>query len=142
MAYTDLDQLTDRFGAQMLVNLTDRSDPRTDAVDTNIVDRAIADTQAVIDGHLVGKYALPVSIVPPLIAELAATIAIYKLHIYTPEGKIGEDYKQALRSLESIARGTIKLSIEGAPAAAGQSSGARMTDRKRPMTAKNMTGFI
>jgi phage gp36-like protein len=142
VAYTDLDQLTDRFGAQMLVNLTDRSDPRTDAVDTNIVDRAIADTQAVIDGHLVGKYALPVSAVPPLIADLAAIIAIYKLHIYTPEEKIGEDYKQALRSLESIARGTIKLSIEGAPAAAGQSSGARLTDRKRPMTAANMTGFI
>jgi phage gp36-like protein len=142
VSYTDLDQLTDRFGSKMLVNLTDRSDPRTDAVDTDIVDRALADTQAVIDGHLVGKYALPITDVPPLIAELAATIAIYKLHIYTPDEKIGDDYKQALRSLESIAKGTIKLSIEGAPAAAGQSSGARLTDRKRPMTAANMTGFI
>lgn len=142
MEYTDIDQLTDRFGTQMLVNLTDRSDPRTGAVDMDIIARAIADTQAVIDGYLGGKYALPLTELPALIAELSATIAIYKLHIYTPDDKIAKDYEQALKSLKDIAHGTIKLSVAGVPSASGQSSGARLTDRKRPMTAANMTGYI
>jgi phage gp36-like protein len=140
--YTDIDQLTDRFGTQMLVNLTDRGDPRTNAVDMDIITRAITDTQAVIDGYLGGKYALPLTELPALIAELSATIAIYKLHIYTPDEKIVEDYKQALKSLRDIAIGTLKLSVAGVPSAAGQSSGARMTDRERPLTAQNMKGFI
>jgi phage gp36-like protein len=140
--YTDLEQLTDRFGTPMLVNLTDRGTPQTGMVDSDIVDRAIADTDAMIDGHLAGKYVLPMAEMPPLVADLAAMIAIYKLHIYTPGEKIVDDYKQALRSLEKISLGTIKLSVAGVPSASGQGSGARMTDRERPLTAQNMKGFI
>lgn len=142
MPYTDLDQLTDRFGDPMLVNLTDRGTPQSGAVDTDIVNRAIADTDAVIDGYLAAKYVLPLSEVPPLVSDLATTIAIYKLHIYTPPEKIVEDYKQALRSLKDISGGAIKLSVAGVPTAAGKGTGARLTDRDRPLTAAKMTGFV
>lgn len=142
MSYTDLSALQDRFGTRMLVNLTDRATPQTGEIDTEIVDRAIQDAVATIDGHLLGRYVLPLSEVPALVATIAATLTIYGLHIYTPDEKIDADYKQALKSLKDIANGTIKLSVAGVPSKANQGSGARVTDRKRPMTAANLKGYI
>ena len=142
MAYTDLQRLTDRFGQQLLIQLTDRADLATGTVDTTVVNAAIADTDALIDGYVSRRYALPMAEVPPLIASLALDIAIYKLHVYTPSEKIGEDYKSAMRSLEAISNGSIRLPIDGVDATSSGSSGARVTDRDRPMTAQNLKGFI
>ena len=89
MPYTDLAKLTARFGDQLLLDLADRDG--SGAVDAGVVDGAIADTDAVIDGYLAGRYKLPLATTPPLLADLAAAIAIYKLHTYEPDTKIAED---------------------------------------------------
>lgn len=147
MTYATLQQLTDRYGARMLIAITDRIDPPAGEpplgeIDTQVVDRALADTDAMIDGYLAVRYRLPLASVPALVADLAQMIAIWKLHPYAPDPKIEEDYKGALRSLRDISTGTIRLSIEGAEPAGHAGSGARMTDRDRPLTADNLKGFI
>ena len=142
MPYTTLDQLTDRFGERMLVDLTDRADVATGEVDADVVDRALADTDAVIDGYLAGRYVLPLATVPALIADLALTIAIYKLHRFEPDPKIQKDYELALRSLDGIAKGSIRIPAAGVEPAGTDGGGARMTDRERPFTEANMKGFI
>lgn len=142
MTYATLDQLTDRFGEALLIQLTDRETPATGAIVTAVVDRALADTDAMIDGYLASRYALPVAEVPALLADIAQAIAIYKLHVYGPDPKIAEDYKTAMRQLEQIGKGTIQLSVAGLPAAASGGTGARITDRERPLTAENLKGFI
>lgn len=140
MPYTDLTQLTDRFGEALLRDLADRDG--SGAVDANVIARAIADTGAAIDGYLAGRYKLPLANVPPLVADLAQVITIYKLHTYEPDPKIAEDYKDAMRQLREIANGTVRLSAEGVEPAASGVSDVRTNDRDRPFTNDNMTGFI
>lgn len=143
MAYATLQQLIDRFGERMLVALTDRADIPAHVIDQAVIDRALADTDALIDGYLMARYVLPiVGAVPPLLADLAQAIAIYKLHVQAADPKIEADYKDALRALQQIASGTIRLPVAGAEPATQGGSGAVVTDRERPFTAENMKGFI
>ena len=142
MTYTTQDILTDRFGERMLRQLTDRATPAAGAVDADVVARALADTDAVIDGYLAGRYVLPLAATPPLLADLASAIAIYKLHPAGPSPKITEDYKDAIAALGRIASGVIRLPVAGIEPAGADASGVEVTDRERPFTEENMRGFI
>ncbi|MCW1934118.1 gp436 family protein [Pararhodobacter zhoushanensis] len=142
MTYATLLTLTDRFGAETLERLTDRADPPSGAIDEGVVDRALADTDGVIDGYLRARYVTPLVEVPPQIVDIALSIAFYRLHRWEPDPKIRRDYDDALRSLREIASGTIRLTaLTVEPTATGE-TGARLTDRERPFTAQNLKGFI
>ena len=143
MTYATLAHLIDRFGADMLITLTDRAQPATGTIDAVVVDRALADADAVIDGYIGGRYVLPLTDVPPLLPDIARSIAIWKLHTFKPDDKITEDYKDALRTLRDISDGKITLAVPSASAPATvEGSGARLTDRERPLTAENLKGYI
>lgn len=143
MAYVTLQDLTDRYGAAMLIDLTDRASPATGTVDNDTVDRAIADTAAVIDGYLARRYRLPLAETPALVGDVAAAIAIWKLHVYEPAGKIEADYKEAMRQLGDISAGRIALPLDDGSEAEGTGgTGAQMTDRERPFTEGGLKGFI
>lgn len=143
MAYVTTLQLTERYGERMLIDLTDRDTPGTGAIVQSVIDRAITNTEAVIDGYLKELYALPLAEVPALIRDIAEVIAIYKLQVYAPPDKIADDYKEAMRQLEQIAKGVISLPLpDGTEAETKGGTGAQMTDRARPFTEDNMKGFI
>lgn len=142
MTYATLAQLTDRYGAQMLVNLTDRAAVATGAIDEAVIDRALADTDALIDGYLAGRYVLPLAMTPPLLVDLAGAIAVWKLHAHKPDDKIEADYRDARKTLDAIARGDVRLPVAGVEPAGTGGSGARITDRDRPFTEGNLKGFI
>lgn len=139
--YTTLQDLTRRYGEDMILHLTDRSDPPAGVIDAQIVDGAIADTAAVIDGYVGAKYALPFGTVPEQIPPLALAIAIYKLHVFDTDAKIKDEYESAIRALREISQGTIRLNAEGVAAEQTGTSGARVTDRPRPMTHDNLRGY-
>lgn len=141
MPYVTLDQLQDRFGEQMLLELSDRAN--AGAIDISVVGRAQADADAAIDGHLAALYALPVvGDVPVQLVDIACAIVIYKLHLFEVSEKVKNDYAQALKDLGLIAKGAIKLSIAGAEPAAKPGSGVITNDRERPFTEENLGGFI
>lgn len=142
MPYITLDQLTDRYGERLLIQITDRAAPPAGTVDTAVVNRALADTDAVIDGYLAGRYALPLAEVPPLLTDLGQAIAIYKLHMFEPDPKIAQDYKDALASLDRIAKGVIRLPVTGIEPESSGASGVVTIDREREFTPENLTGFI
>ena len=142
MTYATLAQLTDRYGAQMLVNLTDRAEVVSGEIDEAVIDRALADTDALIDGYLAGRYGLPLAATPPLLADLAGAIAVWKLHTHKPDDKIEADYRDARRTLDAIAKGDVRLPVAGVEPAGTGGSGARITDRERPFTEANLKGFI
>lgn len=142
MTYATLDLLIDRHGERMLVELTDRDTPRTGAIVADVVDRVLADTDAVIDGYIAGKYRLPLAQTPALLIDYALAIALYKLHRSSVPPKIEKDYDDALASLLAIARGTIKLPIAGIEPPSSGAQGVRSTDRARDMTPDNLRGFI
>lgn len=142
MTYATLEQLTERFGEKMMLDLTDRSRPATGVIDAGVVERALADTDAVIDGYVAGRYALPLSEVPPLLVDLAQIIAIYKLHSSSVSVKIKDDYDYALKALGQIATGTIRLPAQGIEPVSSGAAGVIATDRDRDFTPENLRGFI
>ncbi len=143
MTYATLQHLTDRVGDAMLVALTDRGPGYLGAIDIAIVDRALTDADAMINGYLAGRYVLPLASTPALIADVAGAIALWKLHITTPEDKIKADYDAAIRTLRDIASGLIRIpDAAGLEPVSSGASGVVVTDRERPFTADNMKGFI
>lgn len=142
MSYATISMLTARYGERLLLQLTDRATPPAGAVDSAIVDAALGDTDAVIDGYLAGRYALPLSETPPLLADLAQAIAIYKLHSFLPDPKIDQDYKDAIAALDKIARGVVRLPLAGVEPQGTDLSGVVTTDRERPFSPENLKGFI
>lgn len=142
MAYSTQADLVERYGAQLLVDLTDRGETASGAIDGGVVDRAIAEADALIDGYCAGRYVLPFASVPVQIGPISRQIAIYTLHVYTPDEKIEADYKAAIRQLEQIASGTLKLNAEGVASTTTGSGGVRVNDRARPMTEQTLKGWI
>ncbi|WP_126975039.1 gp436 family protein [Frigidibacter oleivorans] len=140
--YATLQQLTDRYGARMLVALTDRGEMSTGEIDVPTVDRALADTAATIDGYLMVRYRLPLAEVPALVTDLALAIAIWKLHTSAADPKIEADYKEAIRQLRDLSSGAMRLDVAGVEPEAPGGSGVRLIDRERPFTPENMKGFI
>lgn len=142
MTYATQADLVERYGESMLRDLTDRADPPAGAIDGAVVSRALADTDAAIDGYLVRRYVLPLPSVPPLLRDVALSIAIYKLHRDITSEKIRNDYVDAVKTLNQIAGGTVQLSIDGAVPAGSGADGVVTTDRVRPLTYDSLKGFI
>ena len=143
MAYCTLDQLNDRFGPATLIALTDRADVPTGAVDLDVLGRAVADADAMIDGYLAARYALPLASTPALIAVVSQDITLWKLHLGEPSAKVKADYDAALRTLRDISAGAIRIpEASGLDPAAPGTSGVVVTDRERPFAADQMKGFI
>lgn len=142
MTYATQANLTDRFGEAMLVNLTDRAAVATSVIDAVVINRALVDTDSVIDSYLGTRYVLPLSTVPPMVVDLALQIAIYKLHVNDPDPKISKDYDVALKMLDKISTGAIAIPAEGIAPQSSNAQGVRATDRERPFTEASMKGFI
>ncbi|NNG05319.1 MAG: DUF1320 domain-containing protein, partial [Inquilinus sp.] len=81
MSYATQAQLVERYGTVRLVELTDRAEPPAGAIDAAVIDRALADADALIDGYVAARYDLPLPAVPDLLRDLALSIVFYKLHL-------------------------------------------------------------
>jgi phage gp36-like protein len=142
MSYATLALLTERYGERTLIQLTDRDTPGTGAIVEEVVDRALADADAVIDGYVGSRYLLPIAETPPLLSDLAAAIALYKLHRATVPEKFGKEYDAAIATLKDVAKGLVRLPIAGIEPASSGAEGVQTVDRDRDMTPENMRGLI
>lgn len=142
MTYATQADMVERFGEAALVDLTDRATPPAGAIDAAVLADALADSDAMIDGYLLGRYLLPLATTPALLKDLAKAIAIYKLHGDTVADKIRTDYQDALKTLDKIAAGTIRLNVAGVEPASSGATGVKVTDRPRDFTPDNLKGFI
>jgi phage gp36-like protein len=142
MTYATLDALVDRYGQDLLLQVADRASPPSGVVDMRVVTRAQADADATVDASIAVRYRLPLANVPAIVADIAAAIAIYKLHRFTPDAKIKDEYDQALRDLRDIADGRKKLDLDGVEPQTSGAGGVVAIDRARPLTPENLKGFI
>ncbi len=82
---------------------------------TEIIDGVIIDAMAEIDGYLNKRYSTPLKPVPPIISKLCKDIAVYNLIMRvgirqgSPEESYYNLYKQAIKYLESVAKGYIDI---------------------------------
>jgi phage gp36-like protein len=121
MPYATQADLVTRFGSTELAQLTDRVAGTT--IDASVVATALADADALIDGYLAQRYALPVSPVPPLLLRVAADVTRFLLHGNAATDAVRGAYDDALRVLRDLSAG--KATLPGAAVApAGANPGA------------------
>ncbi|MEW6560401.1 MAG: DUF1320 domain-containing protein [Pseudomonadota bacterium] len=112
MTYATRDELQERYGLDELTQLTDRMG--AGVPDDNLVNRALSDADAEIDGYLAVRYQLPVQTVPPMLVRMACDIARYRLWDDRASAEVRERYTDARRLLELIAKGTVGLGLSSA----------------------------
>lgn len=106
MAYCTQQNLIDRFGELELIQLSDRTGHGV--IDATVVGQAIADADAEINAYLLA-YSLPLSVVPAHLTSIACDIVRYRLLVAQEVEPITERYKIAIRYLEQVATGKIRL---------------------------------
>lgn len=114
MSYCTLKDILEAVSEDNVIQLTD--DEGLGVLNQERVDKAITTAGSIIDGYLGGRYTLPLLTVPVLIKTIAVDIAVYKLYerrfeLNMPEA-MSNRYKNAIKLLEQIQKGLIRLGIE------------------------------
>lgn len=107
-----IEAFVDRFGLDEIILLTDAGDGR---IDRKMLIRALSDAQAQAEAYLADRYTLPLASVPTIIEMIVADIAHARLHPRDLPKNVEDAQKIAMRNLEMIASGKIKLGISPAP---------------------------
>ena len=109
MPYITLTDLTQRFGEDEILSLTDTG---SGEIGTELVDRAIEDASGEIDGYVAaGGYTLPLTPVPSIIKAYACDIARYRLYDESALEQVSKRYDDAIKFLRAVAKGDVLLGI-------------------------------
>lgn len=129
--YANRDDMVKAFGETECVSLTDRN--YTGAIDDSVLNGALEQASAEIDSYLCGRYPVPWSDVPRVLAGRCCDIARYLLcgagTQMTEEIRLR--YEDATRYLERVADGKISLGRTSAGEVFRSGTGARMVSGGR-----------
>lgn len=125
MAYSTVDDLKKKIPEATLIQLTDTTS--SGVIDNATVERAIRDSDAMIDAYVSRVYQTPLAPVPMVIADLSATIAIANLHRFRSldEPAWSGAFDSAVLLLSKVSEGVVTL--EGAVTEPAASSNAAAT---------------
>jgi phage gp36-like protein len=121
MTYATQSDLTDRFGAVELAQLTDRTNGVV--IDATVLGRALTDADAEIDSYLATRYALPLASTPVVLVRMAADIARYRLYDDRVTEAVRQRYADAVSLLKRMATGEVQLAGSTALPAATTGAG-------------------
>jgi phage gp36-like protein len=102
-----------RYPNRDLVQLTNE-DPTQTAINTTVIEQALADASAEIDGYLDGRFALPLTDPPAVLNRLACDVAMYRLQSLRPIHDMADArqrYEDAVQLLVRVARGEVTLGL-------------------------------
>ena len=144
MAYATLQDLIDRFGAEELIQRTDRTNLPPTTIDATVVAAAIADAEALVDSYLAKAYRLPLAEVSPVLTRTTADVARYHLlgEVAAKDTPAARAYDQAIAWLRDVARGVVALVQPSTDAPPTQSGAAvRTSGPARVMSRDNLRGL-
>jgi phage gp36-like protein len=82
---------------------------REAALDVGGLDMILADTDALVNGYLAGRYIVPLSAVPANLPQVAGSIARYNLLGEAATERARNDYKDAIAWLKDVQAGRVLL---------------------------------
>lgn len=140
--YCTAQQMIERFGETVLVQLTDRAG--SGEIDQEVLDAAIADATAEIDMHLAGRYALPLSVVPLPVVRIACLLArdILAVNSDSSDEHWQKQAESARKMLRDIGDGRVSLGVSQEGAAAGSAGGAEMASGGLIWGREKSKGFL
>lgn len=124
MSYATPADMQARYGAAELLQLSDIGSPRTGVVQVAVLQRALDDASAWIDGYLVGRYPLPIADAPAL-AKLTldcAAEARFLLMTVNVDEAAQKAHDERAAFYRAVAKGDINL-VAPAQAAAPEGVG-------------------
>lgn len=140
MPYCTVEDMTSRFGEQELIDL---SAPGQSQMDTQVLDQAISDAQAEIDGYIGARYQLPLSPVPTVLVRLSCNIARYFLYNDQMTEVVEKSYKDAIRFLSDVSKGSVQLGVNNLGESATQTDSLAEMQSDSPVWKRNdSSGFI
>lgn len=126
--YTALEKITGQLSEATVIQLTD--DEQLDVVNSDRVDEAISSADAIIDGYCSGRYVVPFVPAPAIIAKCSLDMAIYNLYarrVETMPEVRDKNYNNAIKLLQSIAKGEVLLNGSTTPPPAPDTARSGMT---------------
>lgn len=141
MGYATQQDMVDQFGEREVIALTDRDNLGT--IDEAVLSKALAHADALIDGHLVGRYALPLAGGFPLLKHYACDIARYVLSgaEVTEVETVRARYKDAIRYLEGVRDGRTLLGADASGKVAAEPARIAVVSSERTFTQDSLADF-
>lgn len=138
MSYCTQQDMVDRFGELELIQLTDRHD--VNAIDTDVLDRAMERGASLIDSYCRVRYQIPLNPVDPMIIDLNADLARYHLYDDSASEQVTKNHDEAMRMLKQISQGVLQLTADGLTGTS--SSGSPQFDSgERVFSRDSLKGF-
>ncbi|QEW05654.1 gp436 family protein [Nitrincola iocasae] len=139
--YATTQDMINRFGEDELQLLTDR-DGSLGAIADLVLDQAIADASAEIDGYLGGRYQLPLPTVPAVLTRICCDIARYLLHDEQAPEQLQKRYAEVVAFLRSLGKGEISLGLPDTGSAGPSNNLAQIESAGSVFGRKQSKGFI
>jgi phage gp36-like protein len=140
MPYCTKQDVIDRFGENELMDLTDRDN--MGVIVDSVLDQAISDASAEMDGYLGGRYQLPLVTVPPVLKALCCNIARYKLYDEQASEQVTKRFDAAIKFLFSVSKGEISLGVDATGTKAVSNDLAQMQSAGSVFARDVSKGFI
>ena len=133
--------MTTRFGEEEIILLTD-VDSQAGVVDSVMLDQALSDASAEIDGYIGGRYPLPLADAPPVLVRVCCDIARYFLHDEHAPERVAKRYDDAIKFLKSLGKGEISLVMPADAEAVESRDTAQITSDGRVFDRDDSKAFI
>lgn len=139
--YATIQDMINRFGEDELKLLTDR-DGSLGAIADLVLDQALADASAEIDGYLGGRYQLPLPTVPAVLTRICCDIARYLLHDEQAPEQLQKRYESSIKFLRSLGNGELSLGLPDASESGPSNNLAQIESAGSVFGRKQSKGFI
>lgn len=137
MTYATQTDLEDAFGAAEIAEIADRD--RDGEIDAPALAAVLTRADALIDGYLGVRYAVPVASPPPILTATACDLARYWLYDDAAPERVRQGYDDAVAWLEGVAAGKVAL---GLPVADAPLAGSPQSQSSPRIFARELTqGF-
>lgn len=140
--YCTQPQMVERFGEQLIIQLTDREN--LGAINEPVLAAALADAAAEIDMYLAGRYALPLSSVPLTLTRLACILTrdVLATGSDTSDERWSKQSDDARKLLREIAAGKVSLGVDALAQSPTGGDGAQMESGGRVWGRDSSKGFV
>ncbi len=141
--YCTADDMIKRFERDELIRLTDKDGSAGDIVSA-VIDQAIDDAGATINGYLAGVVKLPLDTPPENLNRLCADIARYYLYddVLDDTHQAARRYKTSMDYLTNVASGKIRLSMTAEEASASATNLAEFSSAGSVFARNKSSGFL
>lgn len=140
MSYATQQNMIDRFGQKEVIQLTDKATPPTGSINATVLGQALGDADAMINGYVSTRYALPMTDVPQQIVRIACDLARYFLD-KKPSEEIKARYDQALAWLRDVSAGRVNLGVSTSQTTPAPSGGPQTTGSTRVFDADTLKDY-